>query len=55
MRYNGDVLHVIAVLLAAVLFGTTGTSQALGPDGTTPLAVGVHLPRGPAWASAPRC
>ncbi|WP_292675107.1 MULTISPECIES: EamA family transporter [unclassified Microbacterium] len=41
MRYNGDVLHVIAVLLAAVLFGTTGTSQALGPDGTTPLAVGV--------------
>jgi drug/metabolite transporter, DME family len=34
-------LHVLAVLAAAVLFGTTGTSQALGPDGTTPLAVGV--------------
>jgi len=32
---------VIAVLAAAVLFGTTGTSQALGPDGTTPLSVGV--------------
>lgn len=32
---------MIAVLLAAVLFGTTGTSQALGPDGTTPLSVGV--------------
>jgi DME family drug/metabolite transporter len=35
------VLHVIAVLAAAVLFGTTGTSQALGPDGTTPLSIGV--------------
>lgn len=33
--------HVFAVLAAAVLFGTTGTSQALGPEGTTPLAVGV--------------
>lgn len=32
---------MIAVLAAAVLFGTTGTAQALGPDGTTPLAVGV--------------
>lgn len=35
------VVHVLAVLAAAVLFGTTGTSQALGPDGTTPLSVGV--------------
>jgi DME family drug/metabolite transporter len=34
-------MHVLAVLAAAVLFGTTGTSQALGPDGTTPLSVGV--------------
>lgn len=34
-------VHVIAVLAAAVLFGTTGTSQALGPDGTTPLSIGV--------------
>lgn len=32
---------VFAVLAAAVLFGTTGTSQALGPDGTTPLSIGV--------------
>lgn len=32
---------VVAVLLAAVLFGTTGTVQALGPDGTTPLGVGA--------------
>ena len=29
------------VLAAAVLFGTTGTAQALGPDATTPLAVGA--------------
>jgi drug/metabolite transporter, DME family len=35
------VLHVLAVLAAAVLFGTTGTSQALGPEGTTPLSIGV--------------
>lgn len=34
-------MHVFAVLAAAVLFGTTGTSQALGPDGTTPLSIGV--------------
>ena len=35
------VVHVLAVLAAAMLFGTTGTSQALGPDGTTPLSIGV--------------
>lgn len=35
------MLHVFAVLAAAVLFGTTGTSQALGPEGTTPLSIGV--------------
>ncbi len=29
------------VLLAAVLFGTTGTAQALGPETTTPLQVGA--------------
>ena len=32
---------VLAVLGAAVLFGTTGTAQALGPSGTTPLGVGA--------------
>lgn len=32
---------VVQVLLAAVLFGTTGTAQALGPDSTTPLGVGA--------------
>lgn len=35
------MLHVVAVLAAAVLFGTTGTTQALGPDSTTPLSIGV--------------
>ena len=29
------------VLMAAVLFGTTGTAQALGPDATDPTAVGA--------------
>lgn len=29
------------VLVAAVCFGTTGTAQALGPAGTTPLTVGA--------------
>ncbi len=29
------------MLAAAVLFGTTGTAQELGPDGTTPLGVGT--------------
>lgn len=32
---------MLAVLAAALLFGTTGTSQALGPEGTTPLSIGV--------------
>ncbi|MFV0373239.1 DMT family transporter [Microbacterium sp.] len=35
------MIPVLAVLAAAVLFGTTGTAQALGPDGSTPLSVGV--------------
>jgi DME family drug/metabolite transporter len=34
-------MYALAVLAAALLFGTTGTSQALGPDGTTPLSIGV--------------
>lgn len=32
---------MLAVFAAAVLFGTTGTAQALGPDGATPLAIGA--------------
>lgn len=35
------IVHVLAVLAAALLFGTTGTAQALGPAGTTPLSIGV--------------
>lgn len=31
----------LQVFLAAVLFGTTGTAQALGPDSSTPLTVGA--------------
>jgi DME family drug/metabolite transporter len=31
----------ILVLLSAVCFGTTGTAQALGPDGTEPAVVGA--------------
>jgi DME family drug/metabolite transporter len=31
----------LAVVAAAVLWGTTGTAQALGPDETTPLGVGA--------------
>jgi drug/metabolite transporter, DME family len=41
IRYNGGMLSVLAVLAAAVLFGTTGTAQALGPDGAAPLSVGM--------------
>lgn len=32
---------IILILLAAVLWGTTGTSQALAPPGATPLAIGA--------------
>lgn len=35
------MLPLLAVVAAAVLFGTTGTSQALGPDAATPSAVGA--------------
>jgi drug/metabolite transporter, DME family len=38
---RGQTGAVGAVLLAAALFGTTGTAQALGPDTTTPLGVGA--------------
>jgi drug/metabolite transporter, DME family len=31
----------VQVLLAALCFGTTGTAQALGPDGASPLTVGA--------------
>ncbi|MGA9748649.1 MAG: DMT family transporter [Nocardioides sp.] len=35
------MLPVVWVLLAAALFGTTGTAQALGPESTTPVGVGA--------------
>lgn len=35
------MLPVLAVLAAAVLFGTTGTAQALGPSEASPLSIGV--------------
>ncbi len=38
---RAGVAPVLEVLGAAVLFGTTGTSQALGPSGTTPVGVGA--------------
>ena len=38
---SGHLAAVAAVLLAAALFGTTGTAQALGPSSTTPLGVGA--------------
>jgi DME family drug/metabolite transporter len=34
------VRHVLFALIAAILFGTTGTAQALGPDGASSLSVG---------------
>jgi DME family drug/metabolite transporter len=34
------VIHAVLVLGAAVLWGTTGTAQALGPEGLDPLLVG---------------
>ena len=34
-------MHRTLVLLAAVTFGTTGTAQALGPDGADPVTVGA--------------
>ncbi|MEW1836256.1 EamA family transporter [Microbacterium sp. NPDC079995] len=35
------MLHLLAVLAAALLFGTTGTANALGPDDASTLSVGV--------------
>lgn len=38
---RGRSWAVVLVLLAAVCFGSTGTAQAFGPDGTSPLGVGA--------------
>jgi len=39
--WNNPAVARLAVLLAAVCFGTTGTAQALGPEGLEPTAVGA--------------
>lgn len=42
MEKHGPVSRgAIFVLMGAVLWGTTGTSQALAPEGATPMAVGA--------------
>jgi len=38
---NHSLGGIALILAAATLWGTTGTSQALAPDGATPLAVGA--------------
>jgi DME family drug/metabolite transporter len=38
---NRDVNPRLLVLLSALCFGTTGTAQALGPEGTEPVVVGA--------------
>ena len=38
---EGRLAATFAILAAAVLFGTTGTSQALGPAEATPLGIGA--------------
>ena len=40
-RAPGPLAPALAVVGASLLFGTTGTSQALGPPATTPLGVGA--------------
>lgn len=40
-RPSAHATAAVAVVAAAMLFGTTGTAQELGPDGTTPLGVGT--------------
>jgi len=38
---QGTTRPIVAIVAAAVLFGTAGTAQALGPDASTPLGVGA--------------
>lgn len=39
--HAGVIAATLAVIAASIAFGTTGTAQAKGPDGTTPLGVGA--------------
>lgn len=41
MTARSPLAAALAVVAAGVLFGTTGTAQELGPDGSTPLGVGA--------------
>src|SRR4051812_33319278 len=41
LLWNNRRMPRLYVLLAALCFGTTGTAQALGPDGTSAIAVGA--------------
>ncbi len=41
MRHNGAVRPLVAVLLASLCFGTTGTAQALADVDASPLSVGA--------------
>ncbi len=38
---DGRLASITAVLAAAAIFGTTGTSQALGPPDATSLGIGA--------------
>ncbi|WP_338748892.1 DMT family transporter [Janibacter alittae] len=40
-RSTGTTTAVVAAIGAAALWGTTGTAQALGPEGTQPVVVGT--------------
>lgn len=40
-RPPAHVGAALAIVAASALFGTTGTAQALGPSGTTPLGIGA--------------
>lgn len=39
MPQNKAVIYVLAVVVAGMLFGTNGTAQALGPEGTSPFSL----------------
>ena len=38
---GGALRGILFIIVAGILWGTTGTSQALGPETSTPLAVGT--------------
>jgi drug/metabolite transporter, DME family len=40
-RPSAHVGAALAIVAASALFGTTGTAQAMGPSGTTPLGIGA--------------